>query len=100
MKTYFVLGDSKAVCDECGFDFHQSQLRKRWDGAMVCAADWEARHPQDLIKPRSERSFVRDARPAPAYRFLTPSVAVNSADVLVDENSEYLSNEAGELLTA
>ena len=66
----FVLGDSKACCDVCGFDYKQSQLRKRWDGAMVCSADWEARHPQDQVKPRAERSVVKNARPAPEPRFL------------------------------
>lgn len=66
----FILGDSKATCDSCGFHFKQSELRKRWDGAMVCPADFETRHPQDLIKPRSERNHVKDARPEPAYRFL------------------------------
>jgi hypothetical protein len=70
MKTHFILGDSKAVCDVCGFDMHQSMLRKRWDGAMVCPQDFELRHPQDLIQAKSERNNVKDARPAPAYRFL------------------------------
>jgi hypothetical protein len=70
MKTTFILGDSKSQCDVCGFDMHHSKLRKRWDGAMVCDADWESRHPQDLIKPRSEKNNVKDARVAPAPRFL------------------------------
>jgi len=70
MKTHFVLGDSKSTCDVCGFDMHQSMLRKRWDGAMVCSADWEPRHPQDMIQARPERNTVKDARPAPAYRYL------------------------------
>lgn len=70
MKTTFILGDSKAVCDVCGFDMHQSMLRKRWDGAMVCAQDFELRHPQDSLKGRPERSVVKDARPAPAPRYL------------------------------
>ena len=70
MKTYFILGDSKACCEVCGFDMHQSDLRKRWDGAMVCSADWELRHPQDSLKARPERNNVKDARPEPAYRFL------------------------------
>lgn len=68
--TYFALGDSNGVCDVCGFDYKQSQLRKRWDGAMVCNQDWESRHPQDQIKPRSERSNVKNARPRPEHRFL------------------------------
>ena len=71
MSDNFVLGDSKAVCDVCGFHFKQSQLRKRWDGAMCCTKDWESRHPQDTIKARSERSVVRNARPEPEYRFLS-----------------------------
>ena len=66
----FILGDSNGVCDCCGFDFKQSQLRKRWDGAMVCDKDWEPRHPQDSLKARPERNNVKDARAAPAYRFL------------------------------
>jgi hypothetical protein len=69
----FILGDSNAICDCCGFKFKQSQLRKRWDGAMVCSADWEARHPQDMLKARSERNTVKDARLEPEPRFLGPN---------------------------
>lgn len=70
MSDDFILGDSNAICDCCGFKYKQSQLKKRWDGAMVCAADFEQRHPQDLVKARPERNHVKDARPEPAYRFL------------------------------
>jgi hypothetical protein len=66
----FILGDSNAICDCCGFKFKQSQLRKRWDGAFVCSKDWEPRHPQDNIKIRAERNNVRDPRPEPEYRYL------------------------------
>jgi hypothetical protein len=66
----FILGDSNGVCDVCGFDFKQSQLRKRWDGAMVCGADWESRHPQDTVKAVPERNHVKDPRPRPEPRFL------------------------------
>lgn len=69
----FILGDSNAICDCCGFKFKQSQLRKRWDGAMVCSKDWETRHPQDLVKARPERSIVKDARPEPEPRFVSPN---------------------------
>lgn len=66
----FILGDSNAICDCCGFKFKQSQLRKRWDGAMVCRADFELRHHQDSLRARPERNNVKDARPEPEYRFL------------------------------
>lgn len=71
MNDNFILGDSNAICDCCGFKFKQSDLRKRWDNAMVCRADWEPRHPQDMIKARPERNNVKDARPEPAYRFVS-----------------------------
>jgi hypothetical protein len=45
-------------------------LRKEWTGAMVCSGCWDPRHPQDNVTARSERSVVRDARPAPAPRYL------------------------------
>lgn len=75
----FVLGDSKATCDCCGFDFKQSQLRKRWDGAMVCSKDFELRHPQDSIKIRAERNNVKDARipPEPHYVAIGENTAAN-----------------------
>ncbi len=68
--TMFIIGDANGVCDCCGFEFKQSELKKRWDGAMVCRKDWEPRHPQDSLTARPERNNVKDARPEPAYRFL------------------------------
>jgi len=76
----FILGDSNAICDVCGFKFKHSQLRKRWDGAMVCRADWEPRHPQDSIKIRPERNNVNDARIQPEPHYV--AVGENTADNL------------------
>jgi hypothetical protein len=45
-----------ALCDVCGQKKKSDQMRKRWDGLMVCAADWEARHPQDLLRAVKETS--------------------------------------------
>ena len=79
MKDEFVLGDSNAICDTCGFKYKLSQLKKRWDGAMVCEVDWEPRHPQDLIRAIPERNKVVDARPDPDPQF------VNPGDVTADD---------------
>lgn len=64
-KTYFRSGDWNAICDVCGQKFKAHQLRKRWDGLMVCNEDWEMRHPQDLIRPIKERNSVPWTRPRP-----------------------------------
>lgn len=62
-KDHLVLGDWNAVCDVCGSKFKASELRKRWDGFRVCDADYEQRHPQDLIRLRAEKSAPSWSRP-------------------------------------
>lgn len=70
--SYYAHGDSNAICDECGFKFKRSQLRKRWDGAFVCSDDWEPRQPQDLLRAGRVSRPVRDARPEGEDVFLEP----------------------------
>lgn len=70
MNDQFILGDHNAICDVCGFKCKRSQMKKRWDGAIVCKADFETRHPQDLIKARPERQGVKDARPEPEIHYV------------------------------
>lgn len=50
-------GEWLAVCDVCQFEYYASQLKRRWDGYMVCEKDWEPRHPLDFIKAKPERAF-------------------------------------------
>jgi hypothetical protein len=76
----FVLGDSKSCCDVCGFDYKRSQLKKRWDGALVCNKDWEQRHPQDNIKIPGERNDVKDSRISPDPHFA--AIGENTAEKL------------------
>lgn len=66
----FIIGDANSICDCCGFKFKLSQLRKRWDGAMVCSADWEPRHPQDSIKARPERNNAQNASSEPPIHYV------------------------------
>lgn len=58
-----VVGDWIADCDVCGFRFHASDLRKRWDELMVCKDDWEVRQPQDFVKGLPDNSNVPWSRP-------------------------------------
>jgi len=70
-KDHLELGNWNAMCDVCGFKFKTSELRRRWDGYMVCEADYEQRHPQDLIRLRPERQAVPWARPPATDTFVT-----------------------------
>ena len=62
-SNYLKLGDHAAFCDVCGFRFHASELRKRWDGVYVCNEDWEPRHPSDFIRSIPEKPAPPWSRP-------------------------------------
>lgn len=47
-----------ANCDVCGFKHKASQLRKRWDGLMVCVKDFELRHPMDFYTTRNDAHLL------------------------------------------
>jgi hypothetical protein len=56
-------GDWNATCDSCGRKFKASQLKKRWDGLMVCEADWEPRHSLDFVRSRADKQTPPWIRP-------------------------------------
>jgi len=62
-KDYLKVGDHNVFCDVCGFKFKASELRKRWDGMMVCGEDFEVRHPQDMIRSVKEKPAPPFSRP-------------------------------------
>jgi hypothetical protein len=62
-SNYLKLGDHAAFCDVCGFRFHASELRKRWDGMYVCSEDYEPRNEQDFIRSIPEKPAPPWSRP-------------------------------------
>jgi hypothetical protein len=56
---HFEPGTWNAICDRCGGKFKAHQLSQTWNNLMVCARDWEPRHPQDFVRGRG------GAEPAP-----------------------------------
>lgn len=59
-------GQWRALCDVCGFKYWSGEMRKRWDGLMVCPKDFELDHPQKYIKVQEESQGTPWARPEPA----------------------------------
>lgn len=59
----YVPGNWNAICDVCAQKYKASELKKRWDGLMVCPNDWEARHPQDFLRAVPDRQAVPWSRP-------------------------------------
>lgn len=61
---YFT-GKWKAICDVCGFEFYNDELKKRWDGLMVCTSDYEQDHPQKFLRLKEDSSSVPWVRAEP-----------------------------------
>lgn len=80
MKTYWKKGSWDATCDVCGFRFKADQLKKRWDGLMTCAADWEPRHPQDYLRAVPDKQAVPWTRPDNDGPYIGPNWAVDYFD--------------------
>ena len=64
-------GNWKATCDSCGRIFKASELRQRWDGLMVCNADWEPRQPQDFVRGVADWQAPAYTRPEASDKFVT-----------------------------
>lgn len=78
----FVAGSWNAICDVCAQKYKSSEMKKRWDGLMVCPNDWEPRHPQDFLRSVPDRQAVPWARPE------TPDVFVPSTRlILLDDGT-------------
>lgn len=74
--NYFKMGDWNAICDMCGGKFKASELKEDWRGFMMCARDWEPRHPQDFVMGVSETMNPPWIRPRQAPHFVNAD-AVN-----------------------
>jgi hypothetical protein len=73
-------GDFWRICDVCGFQRRASATFKRWDGLMVCAEDWEPRHPQDFVRGKKDQQNVPDPRPEPVVSIIGPLTTTLAAD--------------------
>jgi hypothetical protein len=54
-----------ALCDVCGFQYKANELKKRWDGLIVCEADYETRHPLDFYRAKDDTHVLPFTRPDP-----------------------------------
>lgn len=70
-SDYFSHGAWNMICDICGRKYKSFELRKQWDGLMVCAQDYSSRHPQDMVRGIPDRQAVPVSRPEGTDRFLS-----------------------------
>lgn len=76
LKTTGSFGHN-AICDVCGFKFKNYQLKKRWDGYMVCKDDYEMRHPMDFYTTRNDVHQLPWTRPEGKDVFINSAINGN-----------------------
>jgi hypothetical protein len=64
----------RAICDRSGFEFPIGEMRREWNGLLVHKSFWEPRHPQDMLRPRTEGPPPRLTRPESPDVFLSSPV--------------------------
>lgn len=84
-KDYLKIGDWNCFCDRCGFKYKASELRKEWQGFMVCGGCYEPRNEQDFLravkeKPAPPFSRPRNDGPSPLIPTYPPGTPASSVD--------------------
>lgn len=68
---YYRHGSHNVICDVCGRKFKRHEVLYRWDGVLVCRADWEPRQPQDFVSGVADSQNVQDVRTENADYFVS-----------------------------
>lgn len=77
----YIPGDHWVICDICGNEYRQSQMKKQWNGLVVCPQDYSPRHPQDFIRAKKDTIAAQGlVRPEPEDRFVTGFCTTRSSE--------------------
>lgn len=69
--TYYKPGTWNIICALCGVEFKSDEIKKRWDGLLVCNNDYENRNILDFTRVMPEMGSVPYSNPEPADQFVT-----------------------------
>ena len=64
IRNRHVVGEHLVVDDESGIVGYASEMRTRWDGAMVREKGWETKHPQYFVRAKRDPYPLKNVRPA------------------------------------
>jgi len=76
-------GDNWVECQVCGMDTYASDIKKRWDGVLVCPEDYETRHPQDFVRARKDKIAATIVAPQPTEIDVSPTLSGQGADTTI-----------------
>lgn len=68
------------ICDLSGFKVPVGTLRRTWDGFMVRPELWYSRHPQELVRSRTEHP-KGSPRPEQPDTFIADDAQVEASDL-------------------
>lgn len=63
--TYYKRGTYNAICEVCGFQYKADEMQERYDGALVCDADYETKHPLEYSRVINDNQTVPRPSPEP-----------------------------------
>lgn len=69
MNNYYKSGCWNVICQVCGRKYKSDQIKKRWDGLLVCEEDYENRNILDFMRMPSDIQSVPYQNPEPADVF-------------------------------
>ena len=77
----YLVNEHWNTCDRCGFNYREKNMRREWDGAVVCVECVEERHPQDFVRGvKDDTSPKGNVRPAKEATFTTVSYATSATN--------------------
>jgi len=79
-SDYYAPGQWNIECDQCGQKFKSSQVKKQWDGLIVCKRCYDPRHPQDFVRGVSEKQSVPFTRPESTDDFTDGATSLTNWD--------------------
>lgn len=74
-SDYWKPGSYNAICYRCGQKYKASQLKREWEGFMVCPRCFEQRNAQDFLRPMKDQQAVPWSQPQPPDSFVDYSSA-------------------------
>lgn len=80
-------GNWVVICGVCTKRIRANTARKRWDGLIVCAEDWEPRHSLDFIRSKAPRVTTVYAPSEPAYQFTEVSCPFPAQFAMADRGT-------------
>lgn len=82
--VFYKPGSWNVHCDVCGFKFKSDQIKKRWDGLMVCENDYEHDHPQKYLRVHEDKQSVPFVRKQNDDTFVAQQCDVWSSSPMAD----------------